>query len=1358
MSKKCSMPFAVIAVTLLLLGSAYGIVVTQTDKNSENTENISMELDTIGKAVQNVEHFVEKGLGEIIFTLSTASSEGTLNERADKYNDRARQWMDFQFPLNDSGVRVTLVSFETELDTETMKLSSGVESTEEALADSYIPTYLVGSGNFTAKYVCDSGSSTVTTEFKTDASCALPLVAEQGSLFKNAMSGSGSLISQMMNYQLTALAQYRVINGYGAMSEYGDMGTVNILTEADVGKAYTNAVKILGLIDFRIAPEGIPSDSQHIDLADEFVAKDGYIEIDLSAVYAQALMSLLDDACLKWFDYFYGNKIMNAVDTLNDTMNNAWDSMKGFFTGKNLFSAAPYIEAALESGGLNVSEYRYMYSGKEFSVTISGSSLYEALGKIIGSENFDDLTLSVPYPDVDLMGWDGISDFKKHYRSDENEIRNWFVDIINSAAVHIGQNKSFGTLKFKVDSCDEQIFMNSVSETVKSALAGGDAIFETVIGSAISEQKLTDPFYGAIHKEISDNYRSIYGVDTFENGIRSHLIAELSSELSSTHGDILDSDIVPGIVDDIIKSHRISDILSGYSKDVSDKLVGFDGLGDILQGNGGIIKNICRGLFESGLAFSTENADLSFRIIGLCQEIEHNMSINAYYGLTDIPGLDRFNILDNNGNTTVEKLRMSFESSPEITIGMPNDNLNECVHYVGFQDITGASFCSVFSVSVRDDIRYTVSSGGTLDSIMGSSNSSYTDTVQIEVDLKIQVASGWSLQGVKDYKASTTVAQDAWNLLMKILGPLLDPLRKILSMLMDVLMALNSALMEVAKYVSGIVERIYNALIEPLEQIRGYVEGIIDGWISNVLEGLVDSINYIVGINASKQTVGFSLMGFQLLLTTKLASLANNTKTLLTISMGFDFDKLHLEGSLTFKQKGSGLSKQVFVTGGATISGNDWKIDMDIDPTMKTTKYLLNLKGLVKGVEFDIVIPELVQFKEIEYSLCDIPGLGTVLSNIPLPIPGLKASLDAGVDLKFNIPFETGILINEFESNPEGTDTDREWVELFNSTSSTVDLNGYTISAGSGLKTKVYTIDGLELRPGAREVIYLPGSFLNNSGSNSLKGGEYVILKDSEGTQVDKTPTKSDTGNDKYTWQRVADGSSDWAFMDGTPDDKNGGGMISGEFVKVQIGKIVKDCAVDTLKDLGGSLDSTTELSEYFTVVMQNVIDSAIELVSQCLVEGSIFVSLDITDAASTACVGFRASLSVDSEFVEQGLKCIVGEIEDLVTNLGNPYGIDPVDVIYNNTYLGLQIHAGMHTPKFLDRDGGIPNIQIALNVKTNLSALSHIIGGDRGTWKVVAGLQIIDCPTALIPSALNPDRTLESDLWLVKATFRSAN
>ena len=1339
------MPFVTIAVVLLLLASAYGVMISQAKEIGDTADNIVTELGSLDTSIRDTETFVERGLGELIFKISTDPEGGSLENRAALFKKQSDEWMKRNFPNMDRGVSVSVRDFDFALDVESLKMTSS-----DIFTGGFTPSYLKATGYYTANFISGSGTVQRTTEVSTDGTCALPLVAEQGSLFDLMVSSDGSALSQMMTHQLTALAQYRVLNGYGALGEYGNMGTMSIITAADVEAAYRSSVNVLSLLVFRSSEDGLDANMKQMDLADWLVSKDGQIEIDLSAVYSQALLSIMDDLALKWFDYLYGNVFIDIADMLLDGLKNAWDSLIGFFCGRNDFSAAPYIERVMADNGLDIGMYRYLFSGKTASIQISG------LDATIGGRNvkIPSLTVCPDYPSVDLMSWGGVSNFKSEYRANTNEIREWIRSIINTAAVTVGTSKALGTIKVPIDLSDDESFMETIYKTVDIALRKGSSEVERIMTSAIKDQSISDPFCSAIFRTISENSDRIYGTGLFEDNIRSSVKLALTSYLEE-NGIGFDGADIERMTDVILSGDDVRGAVTQYKNAVAGCLSGLSKLTDVPAGKGGVIKDVCTAIFKTGV-FAVDIAfDVPERIRTLCSEAIENTNINAYSGVIELPGTDSFKLTGSDGNTSVEKLSISSKSSPKIQVRPPNDNLSDCVHYVGFNENTGASYSTAFSVKVEDHLEYTIRSSGVLESAMGISDSVFKGSSEICMELKIIVASGWELAGVKGYTPSNTLLVDVWNALIKILSPILEPLRKIVSMITDALSILGSALIELSKYVAKIVEKLYEAIMTPLEILGRFIEEKLDSIFSSILEKAVDAVEWIVGIDMSKQTVGFSFMGFTLTFTTKLTTLASNTKTLLTVTLSCVIHNLKVFGSVTIKQRGSGSTKELMLSGNAGIEGENWGVTAEIDPLMKSTSHMIAINGHVRGVMFDVILPDLVQYQHVDFKLSNIPGIGTLLSNIPLPIPGLKATIDAGIDLKYNIPFKTGVLINEFELNPPGDDRDNEWVEILNATKSSVNLDGYTLTASSDPKTKVFTIRGLTLSPGQREVIYLPGLFLNNSGSSLLSAGEVITLKAPDGTEVDKTPAKKDSANDSRTWQRVADAAIDWTFAEGTPGKTNCGGIFGVAMVKAQIIKVLQDSAVKTMGKMK-SLNSTDDLAKFFKVAIHDAIDTAIGMMAACLVEAAIFVSFGITDATSTLCAGVRLSLFIDSGFIEDGLKYLVGEIESLLFNVENPYGIRPIEVLTDNLYLGIMVYMGINPPKFLNVIDVLPQTKLGIHISCNMSAICRLIGADVGKWKITAGVLLSDCPTPLIPLMLKPNMTLDSDLWLLRATFTS--
>jgi len=124
------------------------------------------------------------------------------------------------------------------------------------------------------------------------------------------------------------------------------------------------------------------------------------------------------------------------------------------------------------------------------------------------------------------------------------------------------------------------------------------------------------------------------------------------------------------------------------------------------------------------------------------------------------------------------------------------------------------------------------------------------------------------------------------------------------------------------------------------------------------------------------------------------------------------------------------------------------------------------------------------------------------------------------------------VVINEFELNPQGDDKGKEWVELYNPTRSRVDLGRWRLQTTAGkMPTTIAIPSGICLDYGGYYMVTYPELWLDNL-------NEMIILLNANGDEVDRTPVKSDTDGNNYSWQRVPDGAENWVFQPSTPDNK----------------------------------------------------------------------------------------------------------------------------------------------------------------------------------------------------------------------------
>lgn len=132
------------------------------------------------------------------------------------------------------------------------------------------------------------------------------------------------------------------------------------------------------------------------------------------------------------------------------------------------------------------------------------------------------------------------------------------------------------------------------------------------------------------------------------------------------------------------------------------------------------------------------------------------------------------------------------------------------------------------------------------------------------------------------------------------------------------------------------------------------------------------------------------------------------------------------------------------------------------------------------------------------------------------------------------------VVINEIDINPPGDDAKSvtEWIELYNPTSSKVDIGGWQIASTTILKKTMIIPTGIFIEPGK----FLTFSYQSLWFTDT---NELAELKDKNGVVVDKTPLLSDMKNDFSSWQRTSDGydldnNNDWKFAISTAGSSNG--------------------------------------------------------------------------------------------------------------------------------------------------------------------------------------------------------------------------
>ena len=141
-------------------------------------------------------------------------------------------------------------------------------------------------------------------------------------------------------------------------------------------------------------------------------------------------------------------------------------------------------------------------------------------------------------------------------------------------------------------------------------------------------------------------------------------------------------------------------------------------------------------------------------------------------------------------------------------------------------------------------------------------------------------------------------------------------------------------------------------------------------------------------------------------------------------------------------------------------------------------------------------------------------------------------------------PGPSGVILNKVELNPvQESGIEYQWVELYNTGTSEVDISNWTLAptgtlyrGGPGLTAHIP--QGIKLPPGGRYVVETPLASSSNVNQNWLRWEkEGLAFRDAQGRLVDWTPdlTDDDRGGTPETWQRLPQGQSShspsaWVF------------------------------------------------------------------------------------------------------------------------------------------------------------------------------------------------------------------------------------
>ena len=1332
-NERGNMPFALVAVALLLVSSVFCVVYANIGETKDSTENITAELSNIDDAISDAERFIENGLGDIIYQISADSGIGTMTERAKRFDVLKEGWFQSEFPYCGKGFTVEVEEENIMLDVQSTRLSSN-----DLLGERSVASYLRASGSVKATFTGSAGTTAKTLQITADGTSGLPFLVDCATKFELSAEGDSSLLTQLVSYQLSSLAQSRIVNGYGLRSVSGGCGTMDIITKDDVERAFRNALTVAETVCFRCNGEGRTdlTGQMGIDLAEGIVLRDGCYEIDIGAIMSQAVLAIIDLLVIKWMDFLCMDEIMNAVDSILDVAREFINTVVSFFTGNwedNRNSARVYIKEAMGANGYSESQYRYAGGGQTTLHIDMGPA--EEIGMSI-----PDFDIALSVPQTDIISWDGWNNYVVDYEKNRNSVTDYIRSTIQGVCT--GMMSSYGTVRVPADEFDGTAFADSFSEAIDGLLAQGIERLSYDLESSVRADNVTDMLLASIYRTMQENRDAIFSAHADRGAVWEMVLQEVGYRMMNYTGTSVTSeqlDMAVRIADDSVPAEILC-----CSEDERDRILEL--YGNVLNrpGNAGssVLKELVVAAGREAMRLDIIRDAITGKAREMVSEIKEFIRINCGDGISDIGVSDRFILYDISGKMYEEFTDISEKYTLDISITDPTRN-GKNIHSVDPSEKKLASYTSFFTVRVSTVLSYTAHAMSGVDRAIGRYDSSFTGTLDIDTEFDIPCISAWSLTGAR-YGSSTNIFNEAWKLLLHAIEPLIEPLKKIFEQIREIYGLINSAIIEISSYATRLVEALYQALMEPLEEIASLTTGAVLNMICDSIEclsGIVEGFD----IGASKQSITFAFFGLSLTVELRAATLLKTTKNIVKVTLEGEINGTSFSAFIDVKKN----TQEVMVRGGGGIANGDCSVNVVLDPLLKFGSRFVKLDGTIRDVDIDVSLPYKELYDEFEMRLSDIPAVGTALSNIPLPIPGFKGAFDMGFDIKYNLPFTTGLMINEFESNPAGDDNGTEWVELYNATSKTVDLSGYMLVPESN-EAKAIVITGMSIGPFEKKIVMFDKLSLNNSKSGK-HSGESISLWSPEGEKIDSTPWKKDTYNDDRTWQRKTDGAGTWIFAKGTPEASNGTLIKVNAIAKEFLVDCVIKAADQAFEEMGNHLTSIDEISAFLQRTLELFIKYVIDTIASVIVSASVFISLELTDYTQSQHYGLKVGFEMFSDLVREGIYWILNQIGILKDLIREPCAQDPVGIICQNTYITTTLYSQISTPKVL-AGLGTDIMDIGYKVGVNVSGVMDAFGEDGGKWKAFLGVVAEGIDPGLLPKGLRSTKDMTCDLWLIKA------
>lgn len=674
------------------------------------------------------------------------------------------------------------------------------------------------------------------------------------------------------------------------------------------------------------------------------------------------------------------------------------------------------------------------------------------------------------------------------------------------------------------------------------------------------------------------------------------------------------------------------------------------------------------------------------------------------------------------------------------------------VHLTALDNMSATPYSTQWEVSVLGVIELVVCSDNSELQSLTTAGACARRDVRVEISLPIVVHSAWPLQLVA-YNPSNTVLSDAAEIAKKFCDIVWDKLEPVLGWVKDgferVFRFVSHAFEVLSSFATKLVRIVSSALQTLVETLQAFVQKIADSVLGKAVRVFIDLVGRV--------ELRISLFGFVIIIQTNLPDLIyRHGNDLLRVIVFTD----RLGPGLTFGVRVARLTDGSFdILANCTIAMKGLTIEVAVDPLMHIMRKFVEVHCSGRSWALDLAIPEVEPYELAEVSTADLPGVGAFLSNIPVPLLGVSASIEAGIRLKYSSPFPTDVVVNEIESNPQGDDSGKEWVELYNPLDKPRCVDGWTIETVHG-RCSVIELEGT-IAPNGLRVFTFPETAIDNGvAGDPFLDGDAIVVRNPAGAVIDLTPSFRDCANDARTNQRSWDGGPKWAFEQGSMDGSNGAPVLlaTSDFIAKALFEAFRQSFAETkLEEVTASLDFVALFAKR---VLHNFIENLLSLVKEIIHEVILYIEVVLGDASGAAGVGLRASFVVTGESIVDLLRWLIHSLATFVVNLGrasNPvaYPAFP-QKFFSGLYLRFEALFEVGLPKMMRLVGAAGSIDgkftCAASISSNLPALGKLVGRNWGNWSIDFGVYLERVPRDFAASYLSKDTGDFIDFWLVRA------